>query len=59
MPVEIRELNIKVSLDSGDVAANSNSNQNGSGSDDPDAQNALIEIIVEKVLDIIKTKTER
>ena len=56
MPVEIRELTIKINLDNAE-------NQGGGGaagdSNGADAQKALVEACVEKVLEILKEKTER
>ena len=55
MPIEINELNIHVNLD------DSGGNQNGEGanSSDADAEKALIDKVVEQVLNIIKERTER
>ena len=57
MPLEIRELVIKATVDSsnGGVQA-SNSGNNG---DSNDAKEAEINLIVEKVLAILKEKNER
>ncbi len=55
MPVEIRELTIKINLDNAE-------NQGGgaaSGGNSDDAQKALVEACVEKVLEILKEKTDR
>lgn len=59
MPVEIRELNIRVNLtDSGgnQNATPSTSSESGSSGE---AQEALVEAVVEKVLEILKDKMER
>ena len=58
MPIEINELSIRVSLD------DSGGNQNGegsakSGSGDPEAEQAMIDKVVEQVLNILKERTER
>ena len=54
MPVEIRELNIKINLsDEG-----GNASPSGSG-DASDAQQAIVEAVIEKVLEILKDKQER
>jgi hypothetical protein len=63
MPIEIRELHIKAVIDSGGgkkpvgMAEPADAEQTGSGS----GQNAeqLIDICVEKVLEILKQKAER
>ena len=58
MPIEINELSIRVNLD------DSGGNQNGEGSansggGDPDAEQAMIDKVVEQVLNILKERTER
>ncbi len=54
MPVEIRELNIKINL------SDEGGNASSSGSDDTnDAQQVLVEAVMEKVLEILKEKQER
>ena len=55
MPVEIRELTIKINLDN---AENQGGGAAGGGNSD-DAQKALVEACVEKVLEILKEKTDR
>jgi len=60
MPVEIRELNIKVSIDESSSSSGTQSAGTGTAttnSGQPDE--ALISAIVEKVLEILKAKTER
>jgi hypothetical protein len=53
MPIEIRELNIKINLsDDGSQAANA-------GGDANEAQEALVSAVIEKVLAILKEKEER
>jgi Family of unknown function (DUF5908) len=54
MPVEIRELNIKINL------SDEGGNASSSGSDDTnDTQQAIVEAVIEKVLEILKEKQER
>ncbi|MBL7816701.1 MAG: hypothetical protein JNL70_16895 [Saprospiraceae bacterium] len=54
MPIEIKELNIKINL------ADSGGGNTTEGSDDAnEAQEKLIETVVEKVLEIIRSKDER
>lgn len=58
MPVEIKELNIKISLDNNEVAGNapaSAETNNGNTAQ----QSTMVDIVVEKVLEILKTRTER
>lgn len=59
MPVEIKELNIKISLDNNnDVAGNApapSETSNGNSGQ----QSILVDIVVEKVLEILKARTER
>ena len=54
MPVEIRELNIKINLS--DEGGNASSSDAG---DSNDAQQAIVEAVIEKVLEILKEKQER
>lgn len=54
MPVEIRELNIKINL-----SDDGSNNTNTAGSDPQAAQDVLIAVVIEKVLDILKEKEER
>ena len=56
MPIEINELNIHVKLD--DSGGNQNAEGANSGGD-ADAEQALIDKVVEQVLNIIKERTER
>jgi hypothetical protein len=56
MPVEIRELNIKINLT--DSGSGANADASGGG-DANEAQEKLIETVVEKVLEILKEKEER
>ena len=54
MPVEIRELNIKINLsDDGSQGGNAG------GGDPIEAQQTLISVVIEKVLEILKEKEER
>ena len=54
MPVEIRELNIKINLsDEGGNASSTNAD------DSSDAQQVIVAAVVEKVLEILKEKQER
>ena len=57
MPIEINELNIHVNLD--DSGGNQNGEGANSGGGDADAEKALIDKVVEQVLNIIKERTER
>ncbi|MEZ5039250.1 MAG: DUF5908 family protein [Saprospiraceae bacterium] len=54
MPIEIRELVIKATVS--DSTSNNTGNANGS---QMDAKEADVNLIVEKVLEIIKQKAER
>jgi Family of unknown function (DUF5908) len=57
MPIEIRELVIKTSINDGESGQNSTSGAGGSsGADD---QAAIIAACVEQVLAILKEKSER
>jgi hypothetical protein len=55
MPLEIRELVIKATVDQGE----SNGQGGTSNGDSSDAKEAEVNLIVEKVLAILKEKTER
>ena len=57
MPIEINELNIHVKLD--DSGGNQNGEGANSGGGDAEAEQALIDKVVEQVLNIIKERTER
>ena len=59
MPVEIRELSIKVTVDdsSGSSVQNSGAGTGGNSGSQPDE--TLVAAIVEKVLEILKSRTER
>jgi hypothetical protein len=59
MPVEIRELNIKVTVDdpSGSGGQNSGGGAGGNSGSQPDE--TLVAAVVEKVLEILKSRTER
>lgn len=65
MPIEIRELHIRVSIhDSGGSAASASSGSTGatnttSGGTASDPSEELVERCVEKVLEIIRNKNER
>ncbi len=62
MPIEIRELHIKVSVTSPDTSqAATRSASSGAGSASSDAHNTeeIIAACVEKVMEILKNKTER
>jgi hypothetical protein len=63
MPIEIRELHIKAVIDSGGgkKSAGSAETAEGEKAAGPSEQNSeqLIDICVEKVLEILKQKTER
>lgn len=57
MPIEIRELVIKTSINDGEQGQNNNPGAGGnSGADD---QDAIIAACVEQVLAILKEKSER
>jgi hypothetical protein len=58
MPVEIRELTIKINLDNADNQGGGGAAGSG-GANNADAQKALVEACVEKVLEILKEKAER
>jgi len=62
MPIEIRELHIKVSVTSPEVnqasAGNTSSNQGRSNSGNVDTEE-IVAACVEKVMEIPKNKTER
>lgn len=54
MPVEIRELNIKINLSEGE------GNVSSTNANDPnEAQQGIIEAVIEKVLEILKEREER
>lgn len=58
MPLEIKELNIRISVDNqtgGAGASTAVGNQGGSSEPNP----ALVEACVEKVMEVLKLKTER
>ncbi|MCB0575236.1 MAG: hypothetical protein KDC61_11805 [Saprospiraceae bacterium] len=57
MPVEIRELNIKVTVDNPSGGQSSGNNAGNTNNGQPDE--ALVAAVVEKVLEILKSKTER
>jgi Family of unknown function (DUF5908) len=60
MPVEIRELNIRVNLTDG--GGNQNASSSSSGGDagaSGEAQEAIVEAVVAKVLELLKDKMER
>ena len=58
MPIEIRELSIKVNLNEGGGGGGNNATNNA-GSGGEEAQQALVKAVIEKVLEILKEKTER
>jgi hypothetical protein len=63
MPIEIRELHIKAVIDSGGKKASANS-ETGAGNETSETGNGinqeqLIDLCVEKVLEILKEKEER
>lgn len=57
MPIEIRELSIKVNLNEGGGGGNNAANNAGGGGEE--AKQAIVEAVIEKVLEILKEKTER
>lgn len=57
MPIEINELNIHVNLD--DSGGNQNSDAGTGSSGDAESEQALIDKVVEQVLNILKERTER
>jgi hypothetical protein len=62
MPIEIRELHIKAVIESGKTGGTGSGGATGqttSASAPAQGQDELIEICVEKVLEILKQKTER
>ena len=58
MPVEVRELVIKASVETGEGSANSGSSGQQGGSNSSPSEE-LIKTCVEKVLEILKEKNER
>jgi Family of unknown function (DUF5908) len=56
MPVEIKELSIKVKVDESGANAPAGT---GSGGGEGEPDEALIATIVERVLELLKEKTER
>jgi len=56
MPLEIKELHIKVSVTEGEKQGGGGSPSGGSGEEGIDA---IVRACVEKVLEILKDKTER
>ena len=59
MPVEIRELNIKVTVDDSSGSGGQNSGGGAGANSGGQPDEALVAAVVEKVLEILKTKTER
>ena len=57
MPIEINELNIHINID--DSGGNQNSDVADAGGGNADAEQALIDKVVEQVLNILKERTER
>lgn len=57
MPIEINELNIHVNLD--DSGGNQNSDAGTGSSGGAESEQALIDKVVEQVLNILKERTER
>lgn len=56
MPLEIKELHIKVNVQSGQQPATSTSSSSSNGGQN---QEALLQLCVEKVLEILEEKAER
>ena len=59
MPVEIKELNIKIALDNSDNAGTTTAQTEAANGNYSAQPGALVEIVVEKVLEILKNRTER
>lgn len=58
MPLEIRELIVKATVDNNGSSGNAGSS-GSSGGNDTAGQEQIINLCVEKVLEILKEKTER
>ncbi len=61
MPLEIRELIVKATVDSSGSASGTSDTgaDNGSNGNEQSSQEQLINLCVEKVLEILKEKAER
>lgn len=59
MPVEIRELNIRVNLTDGGGNQNASASASGESGASGEAQETIVDAVVEKVLEILKDKMER
>ncbi|HNE27640.1 MAG TPA: DUF5908 family protein [Saprospiraceae bacterium] len=60
MPLEIRELIVKATVDSSGSASGASTDAgNGSNGNEQASQEQLINLCVEKVLEILKEKAER
>ena len=59
MPLEIRELVIKATLDAEAGKSQKNSGGQHSGANNTDAQQVIVNLCVQKVLEILKEKQER
>jgi hypothetical protein len=62
MPIEIRELHIKAVVDTGGETTGGNQNQSGlktAGPADANNTDQIIDLCIEKILEILKEKKER
>lgn len=59
MPLEVRELVIKATVDNGNSGSENSGLASDSGSADTVQTEDLVNLVVEKVLEIIKEKSER
>ncbi len=59
MPIEIRELIVKATVDNNGAQNGPANAQNGGGGDAQASQEQLVNLCVEKVLEILKEKSER
>jgi hypothetical protein len=62
MPIEIRELHIKAVVDTGGEMTGGNQNQSGvkpAGQGDANNTDQIIDLCIEKILEILKEKKER
>lgn len=59
MPLEVRELVIKATVDNGNSGSQNSGFANDSGSANSAQTEDLVNLVVEKVLEIIKEKSER
>jgi hypothetical protein len=59
MPIEIRELNIKITVDNSTGSGGQTSGSGSAGASGAQPEETLVAAVVEKVLEIIRFRTER